>query len=175
MTGKGPQRRLWHMRQRFSGMPMATAAVMARGGLGAGLAIAGLGLLGDATGAALVAAPLGASACLVFGAPDSPFAQPRNTALGHLVGALCGFGVLALLGNQPLALSLGLAVGLAVALMIGLGCVHPPAAANPVFIVLTKAPLAFLVTPLMAGVVLILLFGFLWSRLTQGRYPARWW
>jgi CBS-domain-containing membrane protein len=175
MTGKGPERRLWHLRQRFAGVPKATATSMLRGGLGAGLAIAGLALLGDATGAALIAAPLGASACLVFGAPDSPFAQPRNTAIGHLVGALCGFGALALMDGQPQALCLGVAVGLAVALMIGLRCVHPPAAANPVFIVLTNAPLAFLVTPLMAGVVLLLLFGLIWNRLAGARYPARWW
>ena len=171
MTGAASRRRA--QRLRLAGVPRATLASMARGGLGAGLAIGGLAWLGDASGHPLLVAPMGASACLVFGAPESPFAQPRNTIGGHLIGALCGFAALALLGQGALALAAG--VGLAVALMIVFGSVHPPAAANPVLIVVGKLGPGFLVTPLAGGLCLMVALALVFNRATGMRYPKSWW
>ena len=56
-----------------------------RGFLGGASAIALMSLLGHVTNSPLVMAPFGASSVLLFGAPYSPFAQPRNLVLGHLL------------------------------------------------------------------------------------------
>ncbi len=40
--------------------------------------------------AALLMAPFGATAVLVFGVPNSPLAQAKNVILGHLITAFIG-------------------------------------------------------------------------------------
>src|SRR5262245_13831417 len=79
-------------------------------GLGGFLTIALLAEVGDLLQTLTVIAPFGASAVLVFAAPASPFAQPRNVIGGHLFCAIVGVVVFALFGQSPI--SMGLAVGL---------------------------------------------------------------
>lgn len=170
MTGAATRRRF--QRLRMGGVPRAALKAMTRGGLGAGLGIGLLAWLAQTTGEMLLVAPFGATVCLIFGAPESPFAQPRNTIFGHLIGALCGLAALALIGTGPLALGVGVAT--AVGLMIGLGVVHPPAAANPIVIILTKATPAFLAMPLAPGIALLMALALAYNRLTGARYPKSW-
>ena len=49
----------------------------------------------------LVIASFGASAVLLFGAPRSPLAQPRNLVGGHIVSALVGVSVWKLCEHTP--------------------------------------------------------------------------
>lgn len=51
------------------------------------LAISALYVVSVYTNSVLIMAPFGATCVLVFGAPDSPLAQPRNVIGGHLIAA----------------------------------------------------------------------------------------
>ncbi len=94
-----------------------------------GIGLTGLiaALLGGQHSLLLLAAPIGASAVLVFAVPASPLAQPWPVIGGCVVSTLVGFGVASLLGHG--AVAAGLAVGLAILLMSLLRCLHPPGGA----------------------------------------------
>ncbi|EKO3674819.1 HPP family protein, partial [Vibrio metschnikovii] len=60
-------------------------------GFGAFLAIGLLSFLDSTLNeVALLMAPFGATAVLVFGVPSSPLAQPKNVIFGHLITAFVG-------------------------------------------------------------------------------------
>jgi CBS-domain-containing membrane protein len=80
-------------------------------------------------------------------------AQPRALISGHLVTALVGFAVLKLTGPQGWAAAA--AVGLANLAMYLTGIFHPPAGINPLLVVSGNLPAAFLLTPVLAGAVLL--------------------
>lgn len=142
-------------------------------GIGAALCIATLGGLDSMGGAGIwLMAPFGATMVILFCLPESPLAQPRNIVLGHCLTAVVGLLSAALFGVHPW--SLGLAVGLAVALMQLTGTTHPPAGANPILLMLGGQDWGFLLTPVAAGAVLIVLFGTLYHRLLGQQYPSRW-
>ncbi len=142
-------------------------------------AISGLGgfvvifLLAQATASfhtVLLIAPFGASCVLVFALPHSPLAQPRNVIGGHLVSVAVGIAVYALCGAAPW--SFGLAVGLAIALMELTGTLHPPAGADPIVAIMAKAGWTFLLSPVLAGAVLIVACAFAYHRIVSQRpYP----
>src|ERR1700760_227609 len=72
---------------------LAQVKQAAFGFLGGFVAIGAISLLGHLTSSPLLIAPFGASSVLLFGAPDSAFAQPRNLVLGHLLSAAVGLTV----------------------------------------------------------------------------------
>ncbi len=148
----------------------ARAAALA--GIGGFIVIFGLAELSDVSGALFLIAPFGASCVLVFGVPASPLAQPRNVIGGHIVSTTVGLATLTLLGATPLALGAG--VGLAIAAMLLTRTTHPPAGADPIVVILTGASWSFLITPVLAGAVAIVLAGALYHRaLSSASYPAR--
>ena len=75
-----------------------------------------LALLAQQSGALLILGSFGASCVLVFGFIESPFAQPRNVIVGHVLCSFVGLVFLKLCGPQPWAL--GLALGIAVMAML---------------------------------------------------------
>ena len=138
------------------------------------LAIAGLGLISTWSHYPLVVAPFGASTVLLFGHPTSPLAQPRNIVLGNTVAAAVSVLSVAALGSTPLAM--GLAVGLAIALGQLLRCLHPPAGAVALLGVLLRARAGFVLIPVLAGSLLLVLMAVLFSRLQHSTppYPHHW-
>lgn len=72
---------------------------------------------------------LGASAVLVFGAPESPMATARSVIGGHFVSALVGVACFRMLGETPYV-SGGLAVGLAIFAMHTTRTLHAPGGAT---------------------------------------------
>ncbi|MCX2723144.1 HPP family protein [Roseibium salinum] len=78
-------------------------------------------------------APLGASAVLVFAAPNSPLAQPWSAVAGNTLAAVCG--VLAALFLEPW-LAPAVAVGMAFAAMMLGRALHPPGGAVALLIAL---------------------------------------
>ncbi|HGH6026430.1 TPA: HPP family protein [Vibrio mimicus] len=127
-------------------------------GVGAFLAIGLLTFLDSTlTNVALLMAPFGATAVLVFGVPDSPLAQPKNVIFGHLITAFVGIFFTQFIGVSPV--SLALATGIAVSAMLLTKTTHPPAGANPLLIMLAGQSWTFLVTPVLLGAVLIVLVG----------------
>lgn len=138
------------------------------------LCITALSSLGIAVKSSVwLMAPFGATMVILFGLPESPLAQPRNIIVGHLLTTAIGLSVAALAGVSPW--SMGLAVGLAVSLMLVTNTTHPPAGANPLVVMLAGEHWDFLMMPVAAGAVLIVVFGVLYHRLVSGhRYPKRW-
>ncbi|WP_349304476.1 HPP family protein [Pseudoalteromonas rubra] len=127
-------------------------------GLGSMLAITALALVGQHEQEYwLLMAAFGASCVLIFVLPESPLAQARNVIAGHCITALVGVAFVEL---APLnAFSLGTATGLAVMLMMYTKTVHPPAGANPLFIMLTGQGWTFLLFPVLTGAICLVLFG----------------
>ena len=65
-----------------------------------------------------------------------------------------------------------LAMGFATALMILLNVVHPPAGANPIIVIMGNVSFDFLVSPIIIGSLIILVFGVILNRLIlKKKYP----
>src|ERR1700733_10657741 len=71
----------------------------------------------------------GASAALLYGAPHSDFAQPRNLVIGQLVAATVGVTAYKLLGSH-VGLAGALAVATTIAILQLANSLHPPAGAT---------------------------------------------
>ena len=119
--------------------------------------------------------PLGASAVLLFAVSSGALAQPWSI----LGGYLCA-GVVALLVAHVLGRTLGsacLAAGKALILMCWLRCLHPPAGALALTLVLADpATIAMdwkAMEPVMLGAVCMLTSALAYNNLTRIRYPKR--
>ena len=75
----------------------------------------------------LLIAPFGASTVLIFGAEESPLAQPRNLIKGNLLGAISAVFSFSFFGNN--SFSCGIAVAISIAFGQLFRCLHPPAGA----------------------------------------------
>jgi CBS-domain-containing membrane protein len=145
-----PQRLWARLRPESPSIPWHLALAASAAG---GLTIAVLGLAGDLAGTPILIAAFGSSCVLVFLMPDAALSQPVNVIGGHLVAALCGVAVHALL---PVAWwSLGLAVGVAMAAMAAARVIHPPAGGTPIAIMMTHAGWGYLFTPVLVGAVIL--------------------
>lgn len=125
-------------------------------GVGASITI-GFLLLVEANieNTALIMAPFGATAVLVFGLPNSPLAQPKNVIFGHLITATIGVIFSQYIGVTPVTLAV--ATGLGVTTMLISKTTHPPAGANPILIMIAGYGWSFLVTPVLVGSIVIVL------------------
>ena len=103
-------------------------------------------------------APFGATAVLVFGVPQSPLAMPKNVIGGYMLTAM--IGVVFSYYSADSAIMIGLAVGIAITLMIITKTIHPAAGANPILIIESGQSWDFLIMPVLAGTVFIVLSGF---------------
>ncbi len=127
-------------------------------GIGSAIAIGLLSYLETSmSDVALLMAPFGATAVLVFGVPDSPLAQTKNVILGHFITAFIGLFFVQYIGVSPLTLAL--ATGLGVTAMLVSKTTHPPAGANPLLIMLSGQGWSFLMTPVLIGAVVIVVVG----------------
>lgn len=149
--------------------------------------LAGMALLGwlhatlaDPAGLALLIGSFGASAVLVFGAPKSPLAQPRNLVGGHALSAFVGVSVgLAL--PEPVWLSAALAVATAIAAMHLTRTLHPPGGATALIAVIGGPAIRslgylYVLCPALTGALILLGAALLTNALTPGRrYPEYWW
>ena len=106
---------------------------------------------------ALLMAPFGATAVLVFGVPTSPLAQAKNVVFGHLITAFIGVFFVAYVGVSPF--NIALATGLSITVMMLTKTTHPPAGANPILIMLTSQTWDFLIFPVLIGALIIVTFG----------------
>jgi CBS-domain-containing membrane protein len=159
--------------QRAALPPRPSHRSVALAWLGGCLAIAAVAGLSDALSSVLILGSFGASCVLVFAYPDAPFSQPRNVVVGHVLSSATGLLLLHLLG--PGWWALALAVGTAIALMMLTRTVHPPAGSNPVIIFLSHPGWSFLLTPTLAGAVIIVGVALIYNNATRStRYPTYW-
>ena len=116
-------------------------------------------------------ASFGSTMVLLYGYPESPFAQPKNIFFGHLITSLVGVFVLYFV-PLPLYIVLPLAVGLGVTLMILLKITHPPAGGNPIIVIMGSVSLDYLINPIISGTIIVLVFGVVLNRLIlKKKYP----
>lgn len=113
--------------------------------------------------------PFGASMVLVMGVHESPLAQPKNILFGHVLSALSGVVIFALLGSSPL--SLGIAVALSVFVMASFNIIHPPAGANPIIAILGGKGIGFVLMPVAIGAIFIVIFAIIYNRIIGRNYP----
>lgn len=153
----------------FRHLPHATPRIVALAGLGAALAIAGLLFLSDATQLAWMVASFGATCVLLFAAPTAIVSQPVNVVAGHVVSSIIGLGLAHILpGSHILA---GVAVGLSISVMMVFRIVNPPAGATALVAYTSAAGWWFLLFPVTAGSVGLVLFATVYHRMTGGTYP----
>lgn len=141
--------------------------------VGAVVAIGLTGWLSVLSGVPWLMAPFGASCVLAFGVPDSPLAQPRAIIGGHLISTAVGLCLGAWLGSGWVACAV--AVGVALAAMQWTRTVHAPAGADPLIVMTAHAPISYLVSPVLAGSLIIVLVA--WCVNNRGRqrsYPRYW-
>lgn len=137
-----------------------------------------LGILAIVEITTLVGRPLligsfGASAVLLFGANDSPLAQPRNLVGGHLFSAAVAVAIVALFGSSPLTMAL--AVGAAIFVMNVTHTTHPPGGATALIGVQGAVGVKFIFVPVLAGAVILLLTAIFTNNVVyHRRYPQHW-
>ena len=140
---------------------------------GGTLGIAVVAYLSYKSGASFIMPPFGATCVIAFVIPDSAYAQPRNIIGGHFLSTLIGLLFWHLFLTDWW--SFPLAVGLCMAVMQLTRTLHPPAAADPVLLLMQGgASWSFLVTPVLVGSMVLVFLVALYNNLVARRpYPKR--
>ena len=93
---------------------------------------------------------------LLYGYPDSPFAQPKNVFFGHLITSIVGLIFLYFV-PLPIFIIIPIAVGFGVGLMIFLNVTHPPAGGNPIIVIIGSVSFDYLFSPVISGSIIIII------------------
>lgn len=122
----------------------------------------------------------GASAVLIYGATNSPLAQPRNLIGGHLISAFIGVSIYKLFSNFDLLwLNAALAVSLSIVAMQCTRTLHPPGGATALIANLgTPKVLSlgyfYILYPVFTGVGILLLIAIITNNIPKNRsYPNK--
>jgi len=159
--------------------PRASGKHIVLSALGAFIAIGVIAAFSKSPNQMLIMGSFGGTCVLLFGFPDSPFAQPRNVIIGHTLCYSAGLIVAKLLGAHWW--SLGIALGVSIAIMMLTGTVHPPAGANPVIIYLSIRYLNAdpgwhsVIFPALLGSAALVLVALIFNNLTRDEAYPRYW
>ena len=116
-------------------------------------------------------ASFGSSMVLLYGYPESPFAQPKNVFFGHLVTTLVGLFFLNFI-PLPLYIIIPFAVGFGVGFMILLNVTHPPAGGNPIIVIIGSVSFDYIFSPVITGSIIIIIFAIIINRfILKKSYP----
>ena len=115
--------------------------------------------------------PFGATMVLVMAVHESPLAQPKNIFFGHILSALSGVLIYFFLGMS--FLSIGLAVAISVWAMMITKTIHPPAGANPIIAILGGKGISFILLPVAAGALIIIIFAMIYNKILKRNYPKK--
>ena len=118
-------------------------------------------------------ASFGSSMVLLYGYPESPFAQPKNIFFGHLLTSIVGI-VFVYFVHLPIFVSIPLAVGFGVGLMILLNVTHPPAGGNPIIVIVGSVSFDYLLSPVITGSIIIIISAIIINRfILKKSYPIK--
>jgi len=116
-------------------------------------------------------ASFGSTMVLLYGYPESPFAQPKNIILGHFLTAFIGVVFLNFI-PLPIFINIPLAVGFGVMFMILFKVTHPPAGGNPIIVIIGSVSFDYLLTPVLIGSIIVVMFGVIINKfLFKKEYP----
>ena len=116
-------------------------------------------------------ASFGSTMVLLYGYPESPFAQPKNIFFGHFLTAFIGIIVLKFV-PLPIYITIPMATGLGVCFMILLNVTHPPAGGNPIIVIIGSVSFEYLISPIILGSIIVLVFGVAINRfILKKKYP----
>ena len=118
-------------------------------------------------------ASFGSSMVLLYGYPESPFAQPKNVFFGHFITTTIGLIFLNFV-PFPIYIIIPLAVGFGVGLMILLNVTHPPAGGNPIIVIIGSVSFDYLLSPVISGSLIIIISAIAINRfILKKTYPAK--
>ncbi|MBF0516460.1 MAG: HPP family protein [Nitrospirae bacterium] len=121
----------------------------------------------------------GASAVLLYGAPKSPLAQPRNLIGGHILSAVIGAASYQVFHSQ-MWLASAAAVATAIALMHATRTLHPPGGATALIAVISGNNIhalgfSYALMPVGAGAAVMLVVAIIVNNIPRSRrYPEFW-
>ena len=116
-------------------------------------------------------ASFGSTMVLLYGYPESPFAQPKNIIVGHFLTSFVGIIFLNFV-HLPIFINIPLAVGFGVMLMILFKVTHPPAGGNPIIVIIGSVSYDYLLTPVIVGSIVVTLFGVIINKfILKKKYP----
>lgn len=136
------------------------------------------GIFATSAGPLMIGA-FGATAVLLFGAPNSPLAQPYNVVVGHLISAFIGVTVYQFFGEAS-SIAMALAVALSIGTMQLTRSVHPPGGATALIAVIGSVPIhqlgyEYVVAPVGIGAVILVVAAFGTNNLVgKERWPLFW-
>ena len=121
-------------------------------------------------------ASFGASSVLIYGAIQSPLAQPRNLIGGHLISAFIGVTIYKLLPDI-IWLTAPLAVALSIVAMQITKTLHPPGGATALIAIIGSEKIKtlgyfYVLSPVLTGTIILLIVALLFNNIaTHRKYP----
>lgn len=119
----------------------------------------------------------GASSVLIYGAVESPLAQPRNLIGGHVVSAIIGVTINILLPDI-VWLTAPLAVSLSIVCMQFTKTLHPPGGATSLIAVIGTGKIQelgylYVLSPVLSGTLILLIIAVIFNNISGSRqYPV---
>jgi CBS domain-containing membrane protein len=171
--------RLPWLTQRYAQTPVLALFSFINGCISIGL----MSVLALITKSPFIFPSLGPTAFLFFYTPRAPSASPRNTIVGHTIGALAGYFSLVVTGltvagpalavgvTWPRVIAAALSLGLTAGLMVLFKSPHPPAGATTLIISLGILTKPWQLLLLLVAVVLLTLQALAINRLAGIPYP----
>ncbi|HEY0029310.1 MAG TPA: HPP family protein [Bacteroidia bacterium] len=120
----------------------------------------------------------GATAVLIYGATNSPLAQPRNLVGGHLISAFIGVAVHKLIPGE-VWLSSALSVSLSIVMMQITKTLHPPGGATALIANIGSEKIQalgfiYVLSPVLTGVIILLIIALIFNNIPKDRfYPYK--
>lgn len=154
--------------------------------IGSFIALSTVGLLQDlfhstdSTDILFLIGSFGATSVLLFGATNSPLAQPRNLFFGNLISAIIGVTMYKLFHFEDyLWLSPALAVSVSILFMQYTKTMHPPGGATALIANIGSAEITgmgyfYVINPVLTGTVILFTMGVMLNNLSNNRiYPYK--
>lgn len=122
----------------------------------------------------------GATSVLIYGAINSPLAQPRNLIGGHLLSAFIGVSIHKLLPSpSALWLASALSVSLSIVLMQITKTLHPPGGATALIANIGSEKIKslgylYVLSPVLLGVLVLFAVALVFNNISENRsYPTK--
>lgn len=150
------------------------------------LALSSIGLLqilfnkGETQDFLFLIGAFGATSVLLFGAPNSPLAQPRNMIFGSIISAIIGVTVYRFFNSSDFIwLTPALAVSLSILAMQYTKTLHPPGGAIALIANIGSSEIKemgyfYVINPVLTGVMILFIVGLIFNNISKNRiYPYR--